>query len=99
MEVKDGGGGGGGGENGEKVVGELGVDDGFNEFTEGSGVELVAGELALELPGGAIGVEDAVAEEVAEGAVEGGAFVVEGEVGLEDVLDDGGVGGEHVAGA
>lgn len=47
----------------------------------------------------AVGVEDTVAKKVAEGTVEGGALVVDGEVGLEYVLDHGGVGGEDLAGA
>ena len=59
----------------------------------------MAGELALELPVVAVGVEDSVAEEVTEGAVECGALVVGWEVGFEDVLDDGGVDREDLAGA
>jgi hypothetical protein len=54
----------------------------------------VAGELSLGFPGFTVHVEDPVAEEVSEGYVEkvlSLAIVVE--VGLEDVLDDGYVGG------
>ncbi|GMN31905.1 hypothetical protein TIFTF001_041660, partial [Ficus carica] len=104
LEIKDSGGRvlirrGGGGEDGEEAVGELGVDNGFDELAEGFGVELVAGDLALELPGVAVGAEDAVAEEVGERDAEGLALAVVGEVGLEDVVDDGGVAGEDLAGA
>lgn len=100
MEIKNNGvTGGGGREEGEEAVRELRVDDGLDEFSERSGVELVAGELSLELPGVTIGVEDTVAEEIAESSMESIAFVVDGEVGLEDMLDDGRIGGENLAGA
>lgn len=71
----------------------------LNESAEGAGVELVAGDLALELPGVSVGGEDAVAEEVPDGAAESGAFAVAGEVGLENVLDHGRVRCEYLAGA
>lgn len=43
----------------------------------------MAGDLALESPGGSVGVEDAVAEEFAEDDGEAGSFDVLGEVGVE----------------
>ncbi len=54
----------------------------------------MASDLALEFPGFAVHVEDPVAEEVFEGYVEKVlSLAVIVEVGLEDVLDDGYVGG------
>lgn len=78
-------------------MGELGLDDGLDEFAEGLGVELMAGDLAEGLPVKAVSVEDAGAEKVGEGGVEVEAFGVEVEVGFEDVVDVGGVGGEGLA--
>lgn len=48
-------------EEGQKAVGEFHIDDGFDEVAESVGVELVAGDLALKLPVGAICVENALA--------------------------------------
>lgn len=59
----------------------------------------MAGDLALELPVISIRVENAVAEEVGEGGAAFLAFLVVGEVGLQDVLDNGGIGGDDEAAA
>ena len=69
----------------------------FDEIPQRPGVELVARDLSLELPGVGVGIEDSVAEKILEGGVCEVAFGVDVEVGLEDVLDDGGVGGEDLA--
>uniref|UniRef100_A0A5K1E755 Uncharacterized protein n=1 Tax=Nymphaea colorata TaxID=210225 RepID=A0A5K1E755_9MAGN len=58
----------------------------------------MAGQLPLDLPGFAVGVEDAVAEEVSDGGVHERAFWVGLEPSLEHVLDVGGVGGDDEAG-
>lgn len=62
------------------------------------GVEFVACDLALESPEMGIGVEDAVAEELGEDFVEARAFDVVLEVGVEEVVDVGGVGGADAVG-
>lgn len=59
----------------------------------------MAGDLPLELPGVTVGVENAVAEEVLENFTEEVAFLVDGEVGLEDVLNHSRVGGDNEAAA
>lgn len=79
-------------------MGELCIDDGFDEVAERSGVELVSGDLSLELPIVAVGVEDAVAEEIAQCSTQGEALGVDVEMGLEYSSEDGGVGGEDLAG-
>lgn len=56
------------------------------------GVEFMAGNLALESPEMGIDFEDAIAEELGENVVETRAFDVVWEVGVEEVLDVGGVG-------
>lgn len=53
----------------------------------------------MELPFLAVGVEDAIAEKVAEGLVKGEAFMVTGEVSFENVLDHRGVRREYLTGA
>ena len=60
------------------------------------GGELVAGDLPLVPPLGAVHVEDAVAEEVLHHVVHHRPLAVVGEVGLEDVLHVGGVDGVDV---
>ncbi|OAY77828.1 hypothetical protein ACMD2_03187 [Ananas comosus] len=62
------------------------------------GAELELGGPALDAPRLAVGVEDAGAEEVVEGADEGGDLRVVVEAGFGDVLDGGGVGGEDERG-
>lgn len=52
------------------------------------------GDLSLELPVVAVGIEDAATEKIKEFGCEGLAFLVVVEVGLEDVLDIGGVASE-----
>ena len=71
----------------------------FDEIPQRPGVELVARDLSLELPGLGVGIEDAVAEKIFEGGVCDVTFGIDVEVGLEDVLDDGGVRGEDLAAA
>ena len=71
---------------GEEAVGEFGIDHLVDEFAERLCIEFVAGDLSLELPSVAIGVEDPRAEEIGEGAVEGIALLVVGEAGLENML-------------
>jgi len=58
--------------------------------------ELVAGDLPLVPPLGAVHVEDAVAEEVLQHVVGHHPLAVVGEVGLEHVLHVGGLDGVHV---
>lgn len=82
----------------QEPFGDLRFDHVRYEVLEGLGAELVAGDLALESPGGSVGVEDAVAEELADDGGEAGAFDVVGEVGVEQVADIGGVGGGHAIG-
>lgn len=69
-----------------------------DEGTDGLGVEFEAGGLALETPERAVGVEDAVAEEIVHGGGDKAALWVVVEVGVEDVLDVGRVGGEDEGG-
>ena len=52
----------------------------------------------MELPGVAVNVEDAMTKKVGESSSKNVAFSVVREVGLEDVLDHGGVAGEDLAG-
>lgn len=78
---------------------ELGVHDVFHELAQRLGVELVAGDLSLELPALAVDVEYAIAEEVGEDGSGEAALLVNVEVGLEDVLDVGRVGRIDGAGA
>jgi len=78
----------------EQPVGDLGLHDVDDEPAERACGELEAGVLALPEPLVAVGVEEAAAEEVPE---HGGGVValgVVGEVGAEEVLDVGGVGGD-----
>lgn len=49
-------------------------------------------DLALKSPESIVGDEDAMAEEIWEDGVEALAFDVVGEVGAEEMVDDGGVG-------
>ena len=49
----------------------------------------MAGDLSLELPSVAVGVEDSRAEEIRERVDEGIALLVVGEAGLENVLHGG----------
>lgn len=76
---------------------KLGINHGLHEFTKRLGVELVARNLSLELPRLAIDVEDAVAEKIEENAPGERALMVVREMGLEHVLDIGGVGSENLA--
>jgi hypothetical protein len=59
----------------------------------------MAGELSLKLPRFTIHVEDAVAHKVFKVSFDIISLAVVGEVGLEDVLDDGWVGGEDLLSA
>ena len=77
---------------------DLGVDNGFNELSEGFGVEFLHSDLSLELPGLTVDVEDALAKKVVESSMGIFAFSVVIEVGHEDVLDHGGIAGDDVAG-
>ncbi|WVZ88345.1 LOW QUALITY PROTEIN: hypothetical protein U9M48_034878 [Paspalum notatum var. saurae] len=88
---------GGGGEGGEQPGLHLLRDDLVRVGAHGDAAELEAGHLALVAPGGAVDVEDAAAEEVAEERGEGGALGEVVEVGLEHVLDVGRVGGDGAA--
>ena len=56
----------------------------------------MAGNLPLELPILAIGDEDLGIEEIGERLEMDEAFLVNRELGLEDVLYSGGVGGEDL---
>ena len=58
----------------------------------------MARDLSLELPGLTVDVEDAVAKKVGESSTGNVAFFVIWEVGLEDMLDHGGVAGEDLVG-
>lgn len=82
--------------NGEQSIGELDVDDGLDELAQRSGAKLVARNLALKFPAVAVGVEDAVAEKIGESRAKGVSFLVDVEVGLEDVVDGGGISGENL---
>ena len=77
---------------------DLGLDNGFNELSEGFGFEFLHGDLSLELPGLTVDVEDAIAKKVVYSSTGIFAFSVVIEVGHEDVLDHGGVAGDYVAG-
>jgi hypothetical protein len=59
----------------------------------------MTGDLSLELPGFTVGVEDTVAEEITDGTMKRVTFTVAREVGFENMLDDGGVCSEDLAGA
>ena len=74
------------------------MDNGFNELSEGFGVEFLHSDLSLELPGLTVDVEDALAKKVVESSMGIFAFSVVIEVGHEDVLDHGGIAGDDVAG-
>ena len=54
----------------------------------------MAGDLSLELPVVAVGIEDATTKKIREDDSKELAFMVVVEVGLEDVLDIGGVASE-----
>ncbi len=87
-----------GGEVRDEAVRDLGRDGFGDEVFERLGVEFVACDLALESPEMGVDVEDAVAEELGEDVVEARAFDVVLEVGVEEVLDIGGVGGADAMG-
>ncbi|GLT45926.1 hypothetical protein SLA2020_197210 [Shorea laevis] len=57
----------------------------------------MAGNLSLELPGITVDVEDTITKEIEEGSSRQGAFLVVGKMGLENVLDIGGVGSVDLA--
>ena len=86
-------------QNGEEAVGEFSVDDVFHELAERSGGELVDRDLPLELPFFAVDIEDSGAEHIVERVEMGGAFLLNVEMGLEHVLDRGGVGGDDCSAA
>lgn len=88
----------GGGEERNEAGRDLGSDGVGDEVFEGVGFELVACDLALESPERGVDVEDAVAEELGEDVVEARAFDVVLEVGVEEVIDVGGVGGADAMG-
>lgn len=94
LEVYDLAGDGSRGEERKETRDGLEMDAREDEGTDSFGGELETGSLALETPVVAVGVEDAGAEEVMEDGGEGGAFWVVVEVGLEDVLNVGRVGGD-----
>ena len=77
-------------------MGEFGIHHLLHELAERFCVEFVAGDLSLELPCVAIGVEYPRAEEVGEGANDGIALLVVGEAGFENVLYVGRVGSEDL---
>ena len=87
------------GENREETIIEFNIDHGFDEFSEGFCVELVARYLSLQLPSFSVGVEYSVAEEIKERFMKYGTFTVAREVGFENVLDHRGVSREDLAGA
>ena len=74
------------------------MDNGFNELSEGFGVEFLHSDLSLELPGLTVDVEDALAKKIVESSMGIFAFSVVIEVGHEDMLDHGGVARDDVAG-
>ena len=59
----------------------------------------MAGELSLKLPGFTVHIEDAVTHKVFKGSFDKISLAVVGEVGLDDVLDDGWVGSEDLLSA
>jgi hypothetical protein len=59
----------------------------------------MAGELSLKLPGFTVHVEDAVAQEVFKGSFEIISLAVVGEMGFDDVLDNGRVGSQDILSA
>ena len=77
----------------QQPLGDLEPDRVDDEAPERALAELVAGGLALPQPLLAVGVEDATPEEVLDHGHRDLALGVVGEVGLEDVLDVGRVGG------
>ena len=81
-------------ENRNDLVRELGIDNVFHELAQRFGVKFVAGDLPLELPFFADNDEDRGAKEIRECLGMYEAFLVNKELGLEDVLYGGGVGGE-----
>uniref|UniRef100_A0A0E0R3X3 Uncharacterized protein n=1 Tax=Oryza rufipogon TaxID=4529 RepID=A0A0E0R3X3_ORYRU len=85
---------GGAAEQREEAVGDLGLHDVDDEPAQGAVAELVAGVLALPEPLLAVGVEEAVAEEVLEHANGVLPLGIVGEVGAQDVLDVGRVAGD-----
>ena len=83
-----------GSENRNDLVRELGVDDVFHELAQQFGVKFVAGDLPLELPFFPVSNEDRGAKEIRDCLGMDEAFLLNRELGLEDVLYGGGVGGE-----
>jgi len=77
-------------------VGEFGIHHLLHELAERLCIEFMAGDLSLELPCVAIGVEYPRAEEVGEGTNDDIALLVVGEAGLENVLHVGWVGSEDL---
>jgi len=76
----------------------MGLDRMRDELFEGIGIEFVASNLTLGRPEVSVDVEDAMAEEFMEDRAETGSLDVVGEVGAEEVVDDGGVGGADAVG-
>lgn len=86
-------------ENREEAIGEFYINYCFNEFPKRFGVEFMAGDLSLKLPGFTVGVEDAVTEEITNRTIKSETFAIAREVGFENVLDYQGVCCEDLAGA
>nr|GME13672.1 chitin synthase 1 [Ipomoea batatas] len=83
--------------NRNQAVGELRINHGLHELPERSSVELVAGDLSLELPALAVGVKDPVAEKIIQNAPREIPFPVDRKAHLEDVLNIQRVRSEHYA--
>jgi len=73
-------------ENRKQTIVEFNVHHRFDEFTQGFSVEFMARYLSLNLPTFTVHVEDTVTEELNEGSMKSGTFVVAREVGFENVL-------------
>ena len=75
------------------------MDDLHDEYSQRSGVELEACGLALRPPDVAVGVEDAVPEEIMECGEIVRSFRIILEASFEHVFNVGGVGGDDSADA
>ncbi|KAB1200005.1 hypothetical protein CJ030_MR0G008649 [Morella rubra] len=69
-----------------------------DEVFERFGLEFMTHNLALESPEMTVDVEDAIAKELREEVAEVRAFDVVREVGMEEVVNVGGIGGEDAMG-
>lgn len=82
--------------NRNEPIGELSVDDGLNEIPKRFGAKFMARNLALKFPALAVGVKYSVAKKISENRAREIPLLVNMKLGLQNVLYDGGIGGDDL---